>query len=85
MSSVQVVVDSRGTLRMVFDDRVDMRSVGTVTIRRGSHVEPTADRRWTADLSPVIGPVFGPFDSRREALDAEVTWLNTYWLAANRR
>nr|WP_146393140.1 hypothetical protein [Allorhodopirellula solitaria] len=65
---------------MVFDDRVDLRSMGCISIRRGSHVEPTSGGQWTSDLSPVAGPTLGPFDKRSEALAAEVTWLHRNWL-----
>jgi len=47
----------------------------TVSITRASHVEPTTDGQWTADLSPVGGPVLGPFALRQTALDEEVAWL----------
>lgn len=67
---------------MVFDDRVDLRAVGCLSIRRGSHVEPTPDGHWTADLSPVAGPTLGPFDKRSAALAAEVAWLQQNWLGA---
>ena len=77
---LEIVVTTSGQARMVFDDRVDARKLGPITIERGSHVEPTSDGRWTADLSPVDGPILGPFDKRREALDAEVTWLQSNWL-----
>lgn len=30
---------------------------------------------WWADLLPSNGPVLGPFNTRTEALDAEVAWL----------
>lgn len=68
---------------MVFDDRLDLRSVGGISIQRGSHVEPTLAGQWTADLSPVGGPVLGPFDKRIEALAAEVAWLQQNWLIPN--
>ena len=35
---------------------------------------------WLADLSPVNGPVLGPFDRRSEALAAELAWLEANWL-----
>ena len=41
------------------------------SITRASHVEPDAEGRWLADLTPVAGPVLGPFDLRSEALAAE--------------
>lgn len=47
----------------------------TVSITRASHVEPTTEGQWTADLSPVGGPVLGPFALRQTALDEEVAWL----------
>ena len=75
-----IIVEPNGRLRMIFDDRIDVRSVGRITIKRGSHVEPTTDGRWTADLSPVDGPILGPFDKRRDALNAEVAWLRRHWL-----
>ena len=35
-----------------------------------------------ADLSPVGGPLLGPFERRSDAVQAEVYWLETNWLAA---
>lgn len=34
-----------------------------------------AKNKWFADMTPVRGPVLGPYDMRQEALDAEVAWL----------
>lgn len=31
--------------------------------------------KWWADLSPVFGPVLGPFDTRQEAIEAELAAL----------
>ena len=50
-------------------------ALGPAAIRRASHVEPTPDGRWTADLGPMDGPVLGPFTTRAAALDAEQVWL----------
>lgn len=33
---------------------------------------------WWADLTPVDGPVFGPFDTNTEALAAELQWLDEH-------
>lgn len=54
------------------------RAFGVGGAVRASHVEPwDADpMQWGADLSPVGGPMLGPFTTRRAALDAEVAWLN---------
>jgi hypothetical protein len=85
MTSIPIVISVSGDARMVFDDRFDASGVGKVTIKRVSHVEPTTDGRWSADLSPVNGPILGPFEKRKDALDAEVTWLHENWLTANSR
>ena len=77
---MEILIAADGTIRMVFDDRFNSKGLGVLKIKRGSHVEPTPDGRWTADLSPVDGPVLGPFDKRKEAIDAEVAWLNANWL-----
>lgn len=52
-----------------------MSEMGPFKIRRASHVEPTAEGLWEADMSPVHGPTLGPFATRKEALAAEVAWL----------
>ena len=65
-----------GALRFVYDDALrGLLALGAATIRRASHVEPTPDGQWTADLGPMDGPVLGPFDTRGTALDAERAWL----------
>ena len=51
---------------------------GRLTITRASHVEPTPEGLWEADLSPVGGPVLGPFAERSAALKAEVRWLEDH-------
>jgi len=67
--------------RMVFiytDDLAPLLDEGSATVTRVSHVEPSCvDGRhgWTADMTPVDGPVLGPFRTRAAALDAEHVWL----------
>ena len=74
--TVRIVVTPDGTVKGVYSDALrPILQEGTATIRRASHVEPTADGQWTADLSPSAGPVLGPFPTRAEALAAEVAWL----------
>nr|WP_146462521.1 hypothetical protein [Rubripirellula tenax] len=68
---------------MIYQEEIDPHSLGQPTIRRGSHVEPTANGSWTADLSPVSGPVLGPFKTRSLALAAEIDWLHQHWLLPN--
>lgn len=79
-----------GAVRAVYDDRLAsvLTALGRPAVIRASHVEPvhepivedgSADGaigiRWQADLSPVGGPVLGPFASRQAALEAERAWI----------
>ena len=73
-------VTSTGTVKAVYGEEIDLQAFGPATIRRASHVEPDAERRWWADLRPIAGPVLGPFAVRSAALDAEVEWLKRNWL-----
>lgn len=77
---MELVITPAGQVRFVYDEALDLRSLGTPAIRRGSHVEPDAQGRWSADLAPVDGPVLGPFEHRCSALAAEITWLQEHWL-----
>jgi hypothetical protein len=72
---MQLVIDNKGVARCLYDETIDLAALGALTITRASHVEPDAQGRWIADLSPVSGPRLGPFDRRSEALDAEREWL----------
>lgn len=68
-----------GTVQAIYDEALDLGVLGAVSIRRASHVEPAANGPgWTADLSPVGGPVLGPFAKRSAALDAEIAWLSEH-------
>ena len=75
-------IESGGTVRCVYDEALPLAALGQVTIQRASHVEPTDDGQWTADLTPVAGPLLGPFRQRSEALAAERCWLDEHWLAS---
>ena len=78
---MQIVITPDGTMKCLYGEELDLHALGQLEIQRGSHVEPTDDGQWTADLSPVNGPVLGPFPNRSEALDAEREWLEQNWLA----
>jgi hypothetical protein len=71
----QLVIDTNGTARCVYAEDIDLASIGSIEIPRASHVEPDVAGRWWAQLSPVGGPLLGPFQLRSEALQAEVRWL----------
>ena len=73
-----------GTIRAIYAEDIDFREFGKPLITRASHVEPDGQGRWIADLTPVAGPVLGPFDLRSEALEAEQAWLAKHWLVTSR-
>ena len=81
---MQLVVRPGGDVRCLYGEELDLSVLGKLSIERGSHVEPTDDGCWTADLSPVDGPVLGPFHARSEALNAERQWLEQHWLPTAR-
>ena len=78
---MNLLIKPAGSIRCLYSESIDLNSLGTLKITRGSHVEPDQHGRWYADLEPVSGPRLGPFSIRSKALDAEVAWLDAYWLA----
>ena len=77
---MELHVSPTGQVRCLYDEAIDLGQLGTLSITRGSHVEPAADGRWMADMAPVGGPVLGPFTHRRGALAAEQQRLEANWL-----
>ena len=77
---MQLVIDPTGEVRCLYDETLPLADFGRLNIVRGSIVEPTEAGHWTADLSPVGGPLLGPFATRSQALDAEREWLEAHWL-----
>jgi hypothetical protein len=75
---MQLVIDPYGCAYGVYAEAIDLSSLGQLTIRRASHVEPDAHGLWWSDLSPVQGPRLGPFDRRSAALAAELCWLDNH-------
>lgn len=80
-SNISVTVLPDGNLRMIYyDELAAMLKTGNAIISRASHVEPDSAGSWTADMSPVNGPVLGPFSTRQAALSAEVEWLDSKYI-----
>jgi hypothetical protein len=77
---MQLIIQSGGVVRCLYAETIDLATLGPLSIERVSHVEPTPDGQWLADLSPVMGPVLGPFSQRSVALAAEAAWLHSHWL-----
>ena len=80
---MHLIVEPGGTTRGVYGEAFDLARLGTLAIRRASHVEPDDQGRWWADLSPIDGPTLGPFDRRSDALTAEIGWLESHWLSGS--
>ena len=60
---------------MIYQEEIDLSALGAAQIQRVSHVEPDEQGRWWADLSPVDGPILGPFPKRNEAVRGEIDWI----------
>jgi len=76
---MELMVSPHGNVHCLYDECLDLSALGRLAIRRASHVEPTDEGLWTADLSAVSGPVLGPFRLRSDALAAEVGWIESHW------
>ena len=73
-----LLVRPNGHVQCLYDESIDLASIGTLHICRASHVEPDNPGRWWTDLSPAGGPVLGPFAYRSQALSAERSWLDAH-------
>jgi hypothetical protein len=71
MAPFSIKITPVGTIHFIYQDALrPLLTAGEVTIRRASHVEPNPDGQWTADLTPMRGPVLGPYLTRADALTA---------------
>jgi hypothetical protein len=78
---MELIIDRTGQASCIYSETINLAELGQLLIQRASHVEPDAEGRWLADLSPVQGPRLGPFAQRSAALAAEVAWLEAHWLS----
>jgi len=75
---MDIMIATDGTIRAIYsDDLRELLEEGQTTIKRASHVEPCPGG-WSADMSPVGGPVLGPYKTRAQALGREVAWLESH-------
>ena len=70
-----ITIDPAGACHCLYTEAIPLDTIGQCTIRRASHVEPDGTGQWWADMSPVLGPMSGPFPTRSAALAAEVAYL----------
>lgn len=73
---MQLAIRPDGTATAIYGEEIQLDAIGETSIRRASHVEPSPGGGWLADMSPVSGPVLGPFPRRSDALAAEMEWLS---------
>lgn len=75
---MQIYVRPSGAAQCLYDEKIELHELGSLDIRRASHVEPDekSPGHWYVDLSPVGGPKMFGFKTRAEALKAEADWLN---------
>lgn len=70
-------VSDKGVITAIYDDRLQflIKEAKEYLIKRVSHVEPAENGRggWLATMDD--GTKLGPFDTRQEALDEEVKYL----------
>ena len=71
---MQLVIDPSGQVRCLYAETIPLTSIGSLSIRRVSQVEPETDG-WYADLARSGGPKLGPFLLRSQALEAEEAWI----------
>jgi hypothetical protein len=64
-----------GTAQAIYSEEIDLKELGKVKYSRASHVEPNEQGEWIADLTPIQGPMLGPFKLRSETIKSEILWL----------
>lgn len=74
--------NNEGQMKTLYNENIELEALGKLNIKRASHVEPTNDGLWTADLTPIGGPILGPFKKRSIALEEEVNWINNNILSS---
>jgi hypothetical protein len=76
---MKLVINKEGAIQTIAEDDLSfVSSLGDCNAQRASHVNPVKHNGkllWSADLSPVGGPVLGPFGTRTEAIKSEIEWL----------
>ena len=68
-----LTIDPAGACHCLYTEAIPLATIGALTIRRASHVEPDEAGQWRAEI--IGGPVLGPFATRAAALAAEVAYL----------
>lgn len=74
-----VFIRPDGTIcALYYDELKPLLECGDAEVKRASHVDPEmtdSGLKWFVDLAPSDGPKLGPFETRADAIDAEIQWL----------
>lgn len=73
--TVSVFFQASGSVVNIYDESLNLGFLGKPKTQRASHVEPDDANDWWADMTPVGGPVLGPYARRSDALRAEHDYL----------
>ena len=68
-----LTIDPCGTVRTLYTEAIPLNEIGSLSIKRASHVEPDEAGQWFAEM--IEGPTLGPFLTRSAALAAEVAYI----------
>ena len=67
MREIVLNISAEGRFQFIYsDDLKPLLDEGRAGIFRASSVEPDSRGQWTADMSPIFGPMAGPFATRDE-------------------
>lgn len=67
--------NANGEAVFIYEDDHPCLELGRGITKRASHVEPTEDGMWLADMKPMNGPVLSPTSSRSGSLVLETQWI----------
>ena len=82
VDTLELFIAADGTAKCLYGETLNLSSLGSLHIKRASHVEPDDRGRWMVDLSPVDGPTLGPYLTRSHALSVEAEWLLRHRMAS---
>jgi len=77
-NTFSIVISPYGSIRMIYrDDMRELLGQGVSKTQRAGYVEPSPEvpGNWDIDLSLSGGPKTFGFQTRQEALDLEISWL----------
>lgn len=76
MPKLKLKISKSGEITYIYNDLLaGLAQNNGASIRRVSHVEPTADGKWEAQMLD-FNVTLGPFRLRSEALEAEMQFLD---------